>query len=110
MNRKTRFWIGFSLIVLTYGFLLATVIIVLSIWMLTVISMGFFLSVYLLYFLTIKKRKPKYPLLPPEGHPDIYTAAGVPRPIHEDMEQYPWLFKKKHQKEKWAKKKVKKKH
>jgi len=109
MSRKTRFWIGFLVIVFACGFPLVSAIIAQSIWMLTVVSMVFLFSVYLLYRLTIKKVKLKYPLLPPEGHPDIYSAVQ-PRPLYEDMEQYPWLFKKKHKKPPPHTGKVKKKH
>jgi len=67
-------------------------------------------SVYSLYRLTIKKKKLKYPSLPPEGKPDIYNSVG-PRPIYEDMEKYPWFFEKKRKKSaRLTKKKVKKKH
>ncbi len=73
--------------------------------------MGFLLSVYLIYRVTIKKKKPKYPIVPPDGKPDIYMAARMPRPIYEDMEQHPWFFEKKRRKSaRLTKKKVKKKH
>lgn len=110
MSRKTRFWIGFFFIVLAYVFPLASAIIGGGIWMFMVVSVGFVFSVYLLYRFTIKRVKRKYPLVPPEGHPDIYSFARIPRPIYEDMEQYPWLFKKKRKKPAAETKKVKKKH
>jgi hypothetical protein len=69
----------------------------------------FLLSIFLLHRFTIKRIKPKYPLLPPEGHPDIYSGR-MPRPIYEDMEQYPWLFKEKHGKSAQRTKKIKKRH
>jgi hypothetical protein len=37
--------------------------------------------------------KPKYPLINPEGHPDVYSGR-MPRPIYKDMERYPWFFRK----------------
>jgi len=110
LDRKTGFWVGFLIITFVYSFPLAIAIILESILMLTIILVGFLFSIYLLYRLTIKHIKPKYPVLPPEGKPDIYTAARIPRPIYEDMEQYPWLFEKKHEKVKHMMKKVKKKH
>jgi len=72
--------------------------------MLILILMGFFGSIYLLYRVTYKV-KPRYPVVPPTGQPDIYTALRIPRPIYEDMEQYPWLFKKTKRKwtERWKK-------
>jgi hypothetical protein len=44
----------------------------------------------------------------PEGNPDAYTGR-MSRPIYEDMERYPWFFKKKRSK-KLEDKKVRKKH
>lgn len=110
MRRKTRFWWGLLVIVFVYVFPLASAIVLKSIWMLTVVSTFFLLSIYLLYRFTIKNVKPKYPLLSPEGHPDGYDDANIPRPLFEDMEQYPWLFKKKRKKPTAETKKVKKKH
>jgi hypothetical protein len=37
-------------------------------------------------------------MMPPDGKPDIYYAAGIPRPIYEDVRRYPWYFKKKNKK------------
>ena len=111
MSRKTRFWIGFLVIVLVYGFPLASAIYLQEIWILAVLCVLFLFSVYSLYRLTIKKKKLKYPVVPPPGHPDGYTWAGIPRPLYEDMEQYPWFFEKKRKKPaRLTKKKVKKKH
>ena len=110
MSRKTRFWIGFLVIVIAYAFPLASMILLRDIFILTVVSAGFLASVYLLYLFTIKKKEPKYPIVPPDGKPDIYMAARMPRPIYEDMEKYPWFFDKKRKKSaRLTKKKVKKK-
>ena len=109
MTRKTRFWIGFLFITLAYAFPLASAILLQTIWGTIVVLVGYFGSVYLLYRFTIRKVKPKYPLVPPKGQPDIYTALRIPRPIYEDMEQYPWLFKKKHRKGTKRTKKAKRK-
>lgn len=32
-----------------------------------------------------KKKKPRYPIVPPEGKSDIYSRANIPRPIYEDF-------------------------
>jgi len=64
------------------------------------------LAVYQLYRMTIRNIKLKYPLVNPEGHPDIYSGR-MPRPIYEDMQRYPWFFNKK-RKKKLDNKKVKK--
>ena len=98
MSRKKRFWAGFLFLALTFSFPLASAIILQTIWAVILVLTGFLGSVYLLYRFTIRKVKPKYPAVPPTGKPDIYTALRIPRPIYEDMEQYPWLFKKRNKK------------
>jgi hypothetical protein len=52
------------------------------------------LGVYEVYRMTIRNIKVKYPLVNPEGHPDVYSGR-MPRPIYEDMQRYPWFFSKK---------------
>ena len=109
MDKKTRFWTGFLLITFVFALPLSVAIVVQAVWVLALLLAGFFVCVYMLYRLTIKNIKPKYPLLSPEGHPDIYTGR-MPRPIYEDMEQYPWFFKKRREKIKHRMKEAKKKH
>jgi hypothetical protein len=109
VSRKTRFWIGFLIIVIVYAVPLASMIILRDIFILTVASASFLISLYLLYLFTIKKKEPKYPIVPPEGKPDIYMAARMPRPIYEDMEQHPWFFDKRRKKRRLKTRKVKKK-
>lgn len=75
---------------------------------LCVTSVAFVFSIFWVYRVTMKNIKPKYPLVPPEGHPDVYTGR-MPRPIYEDVERYPWFFRKKKAK-KLDNKKIKKKH
>lgn len=42
-------------------------------------------DLYWFYVRYYKKRKPRYPMVPPEGKADIYSRANIPRPIHEDF-------------------------
>jgi hypothetical protein len=56
---------------------------------------------YLVYTATYLRLKRKYPMVPPEGRPDIYyPGTNIPRPIYEDVQRYPEFFKKKSQKKK----------
>jgi len=110
LNRKTRFWLGFLLVVFLYSLPIAGLVYAKLTWYLIFFIAGFVFSVYLVYRTTIKNIKPKYPLVNPEGHPDIYSGR-MPRPIYEDMEQYPWFFNRKKNMKKFEKnKKVKKRH
>lgn len=64
-------------------------------------SAGFLFYSYLVYTATYLRSKRNYPLVPPEGRPDIYfPRTNIPRPIYEDAQRYPKSFKKKRQKKK----------
>jgi len=108
LDRKTRFLVGFLLLICLFALPIVIAITVQAIWFLALFVGAFLVCVYMLYRMTIKNIKLKYPLVSPEGHPDVYTGR-MPRPIYEDMEKYPWFFRKKHAKERRRKKEVKKK-
>jgi len=62
---------------------------------------GFIVYCFLLYRHVYKGEKPKYPLVPPEGQADVYfPRTDIPRPIYEDVRQYPEFFKPKKRKRK----------
>lgn len=42
-------------------------------------------NLYWFYVRYYRKKKPRYPMVPPEGKADIYARANIPRPIHEDF-------------------------
>ena len=59
-------------------------------------SVCFILYGYFVYHFVYKGSKPKYPMVPPEGRPDIYyPRTNIPRPIYEDIQRYPEFFEKK---------------
>jgi hypothetical protein len=107
LDRKTRFWVGFLFVVFVYSLPMAGLIVAGLFLYLAVVVACFIFSVFIVYRITIKKVKPKYPIVNPEGHPDVYSGR-MPRPIYEDVERYPWFFKKKRKRD--EKKKVRKKH
>ena len=97
MNRKRRFLYGLVLVIFIYGLLLVELAVArVFVWLL-VVSAAFVFSVYMVYRVTIRNVKLKYPIVSPEGHPDVYTGR-MPRPIYEDIERYPRFFKKKRNK------------
>jgi len=108
LTRKSRFWVGFLLLVVIYSLPFVGLLSVGAYLHVALTLACFVFSVYLLYRYTIRDIRPRYPIVSPEGHPDVYTGR-MPRPIHEDMEQYPWFFRKKHAR-KLENKKAKKKH
>jgi hypothetical protein len=107
LDRKSRFWIGFLLVFFVYLFPIVGLAVNGAVWYLVLALACFAISVLVVYRATIKNVKPKYPLVNPEGHPDIYSGR-MPRPIYEDMKRYPWFFNKK-KRARFEKKKVKKK-
>jgi hypothetical protein len=107
LDRKTRFWLGFLFVVAMYSLPIAGFAYAGWAWPLALVLAAFTFSVYMVHRMTIKNVRLKYPVLSPEGHPDVYTGR-MPRPIYEDMQRYPWFFKKKRNK-KLDDKKVRKK-
>jgi len=108
LNRKTRFLVGVLIVIFLFSLPIAGLATVRAFPYLSLTLVGFVFSIYMVYRVTIKNAKTKYPLVSPEGHPDVYTGR-MPRPIYEDTERYPWFFRKKLNK-KLDKKKERKKH
>ncbi len=51
-----------------------------------VVTLGYIaFNLYWFYVRYHQKKKPRYPMVPPEGKADIYARANIPRPIHEDF-------------------------
>lgn len=43
-------------------------------------------DMYLFYLVLVVRRKPQYPLAPPEGRGDMYLPrTNIPRPLYEDF-------------------------
>jgi hypothetical protein len=65
---------------------LAIAIMLESIWAVAIILASSALGFYWIFIRFHKKRKPRYPLVPPEGKPDVYLPrTDIPRPIFEDF-------------------------
>ena len=109
MKKRNKFLIGVLTVTFLYIFPLASAILLQILWLTVVVLVGFFGSIYLIYRY-VYVAKPKYPMVPPEGQPDMYYRFRIPRPIYEDVEQHPEFFKKRKQKWMNRTRKVKKKH
>ena len=109
LRKKAKFWflffLGACLLIPVSIFLVITQLFLYAV----LYSSCFFFYCYLLYRHIYRRMKPKYPMLPPEGKPDIYTGINIPRPICEDMEQHAWFFNKTRRKRTYRSKKAKKK-
>lgn len=108
LNRKARFWVGLLFVVFIFSLPSYAFAMTKAYTQLALTLVCFVLSAYLVHKHTIRNIKPRYPLVSPEGHPDVYTGR-MPRPLYEDMRRYPWFFRKKRNK-KLEEKKLKKKH
>ncbi len=84
-------WRAFLFIVMAYlasALVVALAIAVLleSVWAVAIVLAFFALGFYWIFIKFQKKRKPRYPLVPPEGKPDVYLPrTDIPRPIVEDF-------------------------
>jgi hypothetical protein len=97
VEQERRFLYGLVFVAFIYGLLLVELAVArVFVWLL-VVSAAFVFFVYMVYRVTIRNVKLKYPIVSPEGHPNVYTGR-MPRPVYEDMERYPRLFKKKRNK------------
>lgn len=89
LKRILELWV---VLVLIDGCALASLIVsvfyVPNVWG-VVIGSGFVaFSFYWYYVRRIKGRKPRYPLVPPEGKADVYLPrTDIPRPVHADFRE-----------------------
>lgn len=85
-GKKRVVQIGIAFVFFVLGLALVSAILLRSIWAVVV---GFGVIAFTLCFLYVRlyqKKKPRYPLVPPEGKMDIYfPRTDIPRPIHEDV-------------------------
>ncbi len=78
--------IGTVLILIANGFAVASAIIARDVWFVVVVLGIVAFDIYLYYFMSHRKKEPRYPLVPPEGKPDIYLPrTNIPRPVHQDL-------------------------
>ena len=94
MTRKTRFLFGVLIVIILYALPVTGLVMAREFPFLFAALACFAFSIYMVYRLTIRNVKLKYPIVSPEGNPDVYTGR-MPRPIYEDARRYPWFFKKK---------------
>jgi len=74
------------LVFIANGLALTSAIILQSIWAVIIILGGTVFTLYWFYATRRQKKKPRYPMVPPEGKGDIYfPRTDIPRPIHEDF-------------------------
>jgi Ca2+/Na+ antiporter len=94
VRRKVKFWLLLLLgICIFMPFIILSIIVQLFLYALTFLA-SFTMYCLFLYRFVHKGKKPKYPVVPPEGRTDIYfPRTDIPRPIHEDTRRYPKFFK-----------------
>lgn len=76
-------------------------------WAILFLGSWFIFLCCMAYLRLVKKREPRYPLVPPEGKPDVYTRFGLPRPILEDFDE---MKRKREKLEKLKRMRKEKKH
>jgi hypothetical protein len=103
LKRRDRFLFGFIVVTALFALPIMIAASINAFQWLAVFLVCYSLGVFQVYRMTIRNIKVKYPLVNPEGHPDVYSGR-IPRPIYEDMQRYPWFFSKKRKAAKKAKK------
>jgi len=74
------------LIVFANGLAFTSAILLQNIWMIMIAAGLVIFSLGLYYYLLKNKRRLQYPLVPPEGKPDMYfPRTDIPRPVIEDF-------------------------
>jgi len=77
---------GITITLITNGIMLASAILVQSIWLYLACLAVTAFTLYFLYVRLHQKKETRYPMAPPEGKMDIYfPRTNIPRPIHEDF-------------------------
>lgn len=89
IERKLAFWVGLFFVSIGNVFAIASWVFLQNI-LLTVLSAlaSIPFDMHLFYLLLIVRRKPQYPLVPPEGKWDMYLPrTGIPRPVIADFRE-----------------------
>lgn len=94
LKRRNRFLFGFFLVTSLFALPIVITASINAFQWLVVFLVCYSLGIIQVYRMTIRNIKIKYPLVNPEGHPDVYSGR-MPRPIYEDVKRYPWFFGKK---------------
>jgi len=101
--------IGIALIIVANGFAFVGAVLLKDIWMILIMSGVITFELFLFYTLYDRRKKLRYPLVPPEGRGDIYLPrTDIPRPIHEDFRRMQEKKTRFAQIDRWRRKKKKK--
>ena len=78
--------IGIVLVLVADAFALASAVLLQNVWFVILVLVITAFGVYAFYLRRVHKRRPRYPLVPPEGRPDMYLPrTDIPRPVVEDF-------------------------
>jgi len=83
---KRYVWFVIAVAFIADGLALAGAIMLQSTWAVVVVLASFAVGFYWIFIRFRKRMRPRYPLVPPEGKPDIYSPrTNIPRPIYDDF-------------------------
>ena len=86
-KRVLRLWL--VLVLLGNGFALLAAAILGSVWLLLAVLGVIVFDLYWFYVRYLKRRKPRYPLVPPEGRADVYfPSSNIPRPVVAEARRF----------------------
>ena len=86
VTRRKLAIIGIVLVLVADVFALASAVLLQNVWFVILVFVFTAFGVYAFYLRRVHKRRPRYPLVPPEGRPDMYLPrTDIPRPVVEDF-------------------------
>jgi hypothetical protein len=88
MKEKRILQVWLALMLVGSGLVLAVGVLLQNVWAI-IVSIGLIaFCAYLFNVRYYQKKRPRYPLVPPEGRGDAYSPrTNIPRPIYEDARE-----------------------
>lgn len=86
MAKRKLAIVGIVLVLVADVFALASAVLLQNVWFVILVFVFTAFGVYAFYIRRVHKRRPRYPLVSPEGMPDMYLPrTDIPRPVVEDF-------------------------
>lgn len=102
-KRVLQIWI--ILILVGNAIALAVATLLQNLWAVMIVLGVIAFDLYWFYVRYYQRKKPRYPLVPPEGKGDIYLPrTNIPRPIHEDARKMREKKRRLEKLKKWTRK------
>ena len=91
MGRRERFFLRLwvASVLVGNGFALAVAVVLQNILVWLVVLGVVCFDLYWVYVRAVRRRRPRYPMVPPEGRADVYfPSSNVPRPVVAEARRF----------------------